>query len=269
MKKIILFFLITFTLSVFGQEEIEFKITYLPNHQYTFSQKQYTENIATIIASEEILEDLKSNGLENPQITRNTILIKSISRTGALTDEVIPFEIEVLESKGTLETGIKFLATATGPKVTIDSILSPTMTEEEKETLMASMESIMRQIEYPDRKIKVGESFQLKNPLSIPIGEKIIEMEITSVYTLTKVHNGIANFNLQELYTLKTEIKDHPVKADGNSNGHVEYDIEKQFFKSYFCDIDINMEMDFDYFLIELQGKIKFEQNTEILEIGQ
>jgi hypothetical protein len=39
------------------------------------------------------------------------------------------------------------------------------MTEEKKKTLLPAMESMMNQIKYPNRKIKVGESFEQKNPM--------------------------------------------------------------------------------------------------------
>src|SRR5690606_40560679 len=98
MRKILLLILAIITISCNGQEEIDFKVGHLPNHDYTLSQKQMSENIINYIATDEILQSLKNNGVENPTITKDTVLLKSISRTGSLEGNEFPINIELLES---------------------------------------------------------------------------------------------------------------------------------------------------------------------------
>ncbi|HHC80659.1 MAG TPA: hypothetical protein ENK46_12300, partial [Flavobacteriia bacterium] len=77
MKKTILLILLTMTIySCKSQEEIDFKVGYLPNINYTLTQKTISENNIKYIASDEILKNLKNNGIENPTITKDTSLLK-------------------------------------------------------------------------------------------------------------------------------------------------------------------------------------------------
>src|SRR5690606_29729921 len=133
MRKILLFILAIITLSCNGQEEIHFKIGYLPNHDYTLSQKQKSENIINYIATDEILQSLKDHGVENPTIQKQTVLLKSISRTASPIGNEFPINTELLESNNpTLVSGTKFFGISVNQKVRIDSIYSTTMDDERK-----------------------------------------------------------------------------------------------------------------------------------------
>lgn len=265
MKKILLFILATITISCNSQEKIDFKVGYLPNLDYTLSQKQISENTIKYIASDEVLQSLKDRGVENPTIKKDTTILKSISKTGRIEGNEFPVNIELLESTNpTLVSGTKFFGKYIDQKIRIDSIFSTTMTNEEKMTLRMTMESMLNQVEYPNRKIKVGESFKQNNPISMPIGNIVIELDINSTYTLTNISDGIGYFNLDQIYTLKTEIENYEIKVNGKGNGQIQYDIEQQFFTKYFLEMEMNLKMDLDPFSIELQTKSITDQTTEI-----
>lgn len=246
-----------------GQEEIDFKVGYLPNHNYTLSQNQTSENTVKYIASSEILENLKNNGVENPTITETNAKIKSVSTTGELNGNSFPLEVELLQSSNkALSVGTKFFGKAIDATIKIDSISSLTMTEEKKKVLLPTMETMMNQMKYPNRKIKVGESFEQKNPMSIPIADVTIEIEINSVYTLENVNDGIGYFNLDQIYTIKSANKDYEMNLDGTGNGQIEYDIKKQFFTKYYLEMAMNLTTELETFGIELQTKSITDQTT-------
>lgn len=266
MKKTILLILLIQTIySCKSQEEIDFKVGYLPNLDYTLTQKQISENNVKYIASDEILQNLKNNGIQNPTITKDTSFLKSISKTGSLNGNEFPIEIELLGSTNpTLVIGTKFFGKSIEEKTKIDSISSSTMTEAKKKTLIPVMESIMNQIEYPNRKIKVGESFEQKNPMSIPIADVTIEIEINSIYTLKKVGNGIGYFDLDQVYIIKSATKDYEMNLDGTGKGQIEYNIEKQFFTKFYLEMEMNLNTELEAFGIELKTKSITDQTTEI-----
>src|SRR5690554_3303931 len=138
MKKIFLLFLLTISItSCNSQEEIDFKVRYLSNHSYTLTQKQISENNVKYVASEEILQNLRNNGIENPTITKDKSLLKSISKTGNLKGNEFPINVELLESNNpTLVSGTKFFGKSIDGITKIDSIYSSTMTEEKKKILL-------------------------------------------------------------------------------------------------------------------------------------
>lgn len=266
MKKTIL--LILFTATIYtcqGQEEIDFKVGYLPNYNYTLTQKQISENNVLYIASDEILQKLKDNGIENPTVTKDTSLLKSISRTGKLIGNEFPMDIEILQSSNQkLANGTKFYGKSIAHIIKIDSIASPTMTEDKKRTLLPIMQSMLNQIKYPNKKIKVGESFEQKNPISMPIADVTIEMEINSTYTLKKIENGIGYFDINQVYTIKSATKDYKMTLDGTGKGKIQYDLEKQFFTKYYLEMDMDLKTELAVFSIELQTRSITDQTTEI-----
>jgi hypothetical protein len=268
MKKTILLILLTTSIvSCKSQEEIDFKVGYLPNYNYTLTQKQISENNVKYIASDKILQNLKNNGVENPTITKDTSLLKSVSKTGSLKGNEFPIYIELLESNNpSLKSGSKFFGKSVDGKTKIDSISSSTMTEEKKRTLLPAMESMMNQIKYPNRKIKVGESFEQKSPMSIPIADVTIEIEINSIYTLRKVENGIGYFDLDQVYTIKSATKDYEMELDGTGKGKLEYNIEKEFFTKFYLEMEMDLKTELEVFSIELQTKSITDQVTKIIE---
>ncbi|MGO3183874.1 MAG: hypothetical protein ACTIJ9_13695 [Aequorivita sp.] len=224
-----------------------------------------SENNIKYNGSDEFLQRLKNNGIENPTITKDTSLLKSLSKTGRLTGNNFPIDIELLESNNpSLNPGTKFYGNSIDGVTKIDSIYSTTMSEEKKRTLLPVMESMMNQIKYPNKKMKVGESFQQNNPMTIPIGDVTIEIEINSIYTLNKIGNGIGYFDLDQVYKIKSATKDYEMKLDGSGKGQVEYDIKKQFFTDYYSEMEMDLTTNLEEFGIELQTKIIAEQSTEI-----
>lgn len=266
MKKIYLLILFTSLItSCKGQEEIDFKVGYLPNYNYTLTQKQISKNNVKYIASDKILQNLKNNGIENPTITFDTSLLKSVSKTGELKENEFSIDIELLESNNpTLTSGTKFFGKSVNGKTKIDSIYSLTMTEEKKRTLIPAMESMMNQIKYPNRKIKVGESFEQNNPMSMPIADVTIQMEIKSIYTLKKIENGVGYFDLDQVYILKSATKDYEIALDGTGKGQIDYNIKKQFFTKFYLEMEMNLKTELEAFSIELNTKNLTDQTTEI-----
>lgn len=266
MKKTLLFFLLIliFT-SCKSQKTIDFKVGYLPNFNYTLLQKNISENNITYNGSKDFLQRLENNGIENPTITKDSSLLKSISKTGKLDGNNFPIEIELLESNNpTLNPGTKFYAKSIDGVTKIDSIYSSTMTEAKKRILLSTMESIMNQIKYPNKKMKVGESFEQNNPMTMPIGDVTIVIDISSIYTLNKISNGIGYFELDQVYKIKSATKDYEMKLDGTGKGQVEYDIKKQFFTKYYSEMEMDLTTNLEEFGIELQTKTITEQTTEI-----
>lgn len=262
---ILLIFLTIIIYSCKGQEEIDFKVGYLPNYNYTLTQKQISENDVKYIASDEILQNLKNNGIANPTITKDTSLLKSTTKTGDLNGNEFPVEIELLESTNpTLVSGTKFLGKSIKGTTRIDSIYSSIMTEEKKRTLIPLMESMINQISYPDRKIEIGDSFEQKNGISIPIADVNIEIEINSIYTLKEIENGMGFFDIEQVYSIKSATKDYQMELDGTGKGKINYDIEKQFFTKFHLEMEMNLKTELENFGIELQTKSITDQTTEI-----
>jgi hypothetical protein len=265
MKKITLLLLTLTVYSCQSQQEIDFKVGYLPNLDYTLTQKQISENNVLYIASDEIIENLKNNGYTNPTISKDTTFLRSISKTGAFYGNQFPLNIEVLESSNkSLGKGMKMHGNYINEAIKIDSISNSSISDKSKTELLISMESMMNQIKYPERKIKIGESFAQKSPMSLPIADVTIEMEINSIYTLKRVKSGIGYFDLDQVYSIKSATKDYKMKLNGTGKGQIDYDIEKQFFTKFYLEMEMNLKTELEAFAIELKTKSITDQMTEI-----
>jgi hypothetical protein len=270
MKKITLLLLTLTICSCQSQQEIDFKVGYLPNFNYSLTQKQISENNILYIASDEIIENLKNNGYSNPTITKDTTVLRSVSKTGELNGNQFPLNIEVLESSNkSLGKGMRMHGNYVSESIKIDSISNSSMSDKSKKELLTSMETMMNQIKYPNRKIKVGESFEQKNPMSMPIADVTIEMEINSIYTLKKVENGVGYFDLDQVYTIKSATKDYKMELDGIGKGQIDFDIKKQFFTKFYLEMEMNLKTELEAFSIELQTKSITDQTTEIIKASR
>lgn len=266
MKKILLFLTVISLYPCIGQEEIYFKVGYLPNHQYTLSQKNILEISITYITSDEMLEALKMNGIENPMINRDTTWLKSSIRTKSLQNDEIPIEMEWLESNNSeLKPGTKLFGKSKGQNIAIDSIVSYAMTEENKKYFFTSLEAMMNQIQLPTTQtVKVGESFEQLIPISIPAGNRIIDMDVKSIYTLKTVKDGIGFFDIEQVCTVNSEIEGLGLNFSGSGKGQLEYDINKEFFSNYLLDMVIDLTMDIEDIKLETKTKTTIEQTIEI-----
>ena len=215
MKKAILLILFSITIySCKSQEEIDFKVGYLPNLNYTLTLKQISENNIFYVATDEIIESLKNNGYSNPTITKDTTVLRSVSKTGELNGNQFPLNIEVLESSNkSLGKGMRMHGNYVNGVIKIDSISNSSMSDKSKMELLTSMETMMNQIKYPERKIKIGES--------IKSATKDYEMELDGTGK-GQIDYDIEKQFLTKLYlkmemNLKTELEAFSIELQTNS----------------------------------------------------
>lgn len=126
------------------------------------------------------------------------------------------------------------------------------------------MESILNQVQLPERLVKIGESFEQILPMAFPIGPMVLDMEIINNYTLTKIANGLGYFDLIQEMVLKSNFEDAEMRLDGSGEGHMEYDIKNQFFTKYAVEMEMNMTMELEEFTMELQGVTTMLQTSEV-----
>ena len=248
-----------------GQEQLQMVVGYQPNYNYTITQKQIFHNKVHYIGSVEFLQELNNNGVANPTITTDTTIIKSISKSGIETEGVFPVEMEVMESSNpTLSVGTKFFGVSKDGKIRVDSILSSTISNEIKQSVLSAVESLLNQTQLSERTIKVGESFEQTTPFSMPIADATFVMEIISTYTLSRVDNGFGYFDLEQVYKVNSSSKDYEMEMEGKGKGNLTLDIENQFFTKYFLETDLNATIDLELFKLEMLSKSVVDQKVEV-----
>lgn len=269
MKKILLLILLSISIySCKTQKEINFNVSYLPNSLYTKTQKNVTESYMKYIASDEIMQKLKEQGIENLSVTKDSSFLKYKTNTGTIVGNEFPIVLEPLESEDPfMDNNSKFYGKSVEGKIQIDSISSTTFTQQEKAILFPILESMIDKVNYPKRKFKVGESFQQEDPLQLPLATgEAMDIMINSIYTLKKVKRDIGYFDLEQHYHFTSPLQDFEVEIEGIGKGKVKYDIEKQSIINYYVEMKSLLKSDLEDFSIQLESKIITEQTTEVIK---
>ncbi len=253
------------------QDQIDFKVRYKPslNYNSTFSRSSHSE--MTYKGSEDFLRKIKSKGVDNPTITDNQQLIQAVFRTGKLTgSDKFPIAIEFI--KTTSSNGNKEIPDGTkiygkgsiGELPIIDSVSSGELTQEYKDALKQSMQSLLSQINLPEKKVKVGEQFTRDNPLNFPVAGVTLEATIKTIYKLVSISHDTANFDISQVYTFITDLTGHIIKAEGNGKGKLLYDIKNNFYLLYQIDIKMDTQLSLDNYELEIKSSSSSIKTTSI-----
>lgn len=273
MKKIILILLVLTRFASYSQssESIKFKISYNPETSYRQSMKQTTHVEMQYSGSEDYLKILKEKSINNPIIVDNDNNSELVIQTGKSTDNSnFPLTIEFVNS--TSKNGIKVIPNGTliyghcskDTLFTLDSIVSDGLEENFKTMFLQLIQKTMSQFIIPEKNVKVGESFFIENPLSIPIGGMKIEMNIITNYTLLKINNGIAEFDIFQVFKVISTMSDITNNSKGSGKGKLMYDIKENFSTKYQIETEMEMNMKLDNINLDLKTKTGIDIETEI-----
>lgn len=252
------FLLLTSTLS-FSQQSITFKNEFQPNKTYTTKTVTTTYSEVEIIADEELKEQLKNNGFSTPMVTEGeintTIIIKTHQRK--LNGDIeATLEYDEMSSTNTINgetktenlpfVGMKIKGKYDrDSKLYIDSIIGDNVTEEMKSILLTTIESMQQSIDFPDKEMKVGDTFNSDIPMSIPMpGMNPIEIVIKTDYLLTKIKKGKAYFDFDQSIELGMDIEEMNFSASGSGVGNAIFDIKESSLTDYFSEIPMKMIME-------------------------
>ncbi|PBQ33232.1 hypothetical protein CNR22_16100 [Sphingobacteriaceae bacterium] len=273
MKKILLALLLVNQIYSYSQSKnsITFKIQYNPETKYSNTIEQTSYNEITYSGSKEFLRSLKDKGIENPTITNKSSKMETLFKTGKSTDgKNFPLTIEIVttsssDGKKDIPDGLLLYGHGSmGAMPTLDSVVSEGINEELKKTLLQTMQSMFSQLDLPERQVKVGEKFSIETPLNIPVAGVTLEMIITTTYKLLSVNNGVADFDVVNVYTMKTTITKYTINATGSGKGKLLYDIANNYYVNYQTDTKMDMSMKLDNFNIDLKTKSGFSQTSVI-----
>lgn len=250
MKKIAAFLLVSFiTLSAAAQKTVTFKVAYKPNTVYTQNMAQTATNNISYKAPEDILGMLEAQGVKNPTITENKTKSVSVTTTGKLTGGEIPLTTKMSLDAGTAEKIIPDNTMLYG-KVkqdglpVFDSIRAPGMQKEIKDVFLKTVQATLAQIIIPEQKVKVGQTFTLNTPLSIPVGPAMMNINDAATYKLIKVEGTKAYFDVSHIYIIDTDVSGQPIKGSGSGTGKLVHDLANNYILNQ--DITMSMQMGFD-----------------------
>lgn len=270
--KIVPFFAFTFlTLTCAAQKKNIFKMHLSPEMKYEQKVSTTFENTISYEGDDAFLAKLKARGNENPEITKRSSISESVITTGTeSSDGWFPITIEYTNSDtGDSKTGMPdgtkiFGRDSIGQKPVLDSIVSTEIPEASKKILLKSIQNSFVKIDFPEKKLKPGDTFVKEDTLSVPVVGAKVEILISTTYTLISVKKNIAVFDLSEVHTMVSQHTKFKLDASGSGSGKIKFDNKNHYFLEYDTNVEMAMNIDFNEYIMHLNQKNKIERRCVI-----
>jgi hypothetical protein len=270
MKNLLSFLLITLAFNAFGQDEIFFKSTYLPNTTYTQKIVNKTESKITLSGSDEVMKKLAERGMQNPVIRNEEKENRIVMQTGKLKNGRFPLTmnfVQVGEGKSALPSGTIIHGYCQENSLPVlDSISSSTLDASFKTALLKTIKSLISQIQLPQKMVKVGEQFEIKTPIKLPIGEKPVEVVTNTIYKLIQITGNNAIFELTQTYSMNGDAIGATMvgTAKGSGKGKLTYNFVKFYNEYYELDAELFVTVHSPMITIDLASKTNQKHTISI-----
>ncbi len=247
MKKICILALMCFSLTqVKAQKGVVLKVKYLPNHDYQTSLSMDMKLVATITGDQQIIDKLNSQGITQPVNANLSLAMSGDSRTGAMAaDKTFPINIDYKINNISVSANGKEMPIP--PKITekdlkvvghvsedwkiqIDSAEGKKVTDSTEKKMKQMMNLFQKQIQFPDKALKPGDTFTQGSPMDIPITQgQSIHIDAGMTYKLVSISDGKAYFDLTPNFSMNLQIKTVSINVSGTGTGKMVYDIKNNF----------------------------------------
>ena len=200
MKKIT-FLLFLFTLFVHSQETYKFESKFHPEKKYTLKITVSSSN--KMARNDKVLNKATSTEMIRTPTTGKKISDGKFPATMEFGDVI--FSENGKQTLNSLSQTIINGSFTEYNKFVIDTILNSKIDQKTRNILKAAFKNLKPEIDFPEKPLKIGDSFINKIPMNIPIEGKQINMLMTKTFTLKNVQNNIAEFILNEIITMGAE----------------------------------------------------------------
>ena len=255
-KKLIFSLLITSSLTSCAQESVILKPEFKANTKYRTDMKMNMTSEVEFAGNEAMMEMLKKNGSQMPMLTTNETTMSSVATTNkADKNGNIPVTMvfEKMSSKMIVQgntinnenpyEGMRILGKYDNDqKFILDSIVGGNVTEELKKTMTTMSELMQKVIKFPEKPMKVGETFRSEAPLSLPFpGTTAMSAKIGTNYLLTEIKGNKAYFDVKQTILMNMNNKQSEMVANGTGTGKMVFDTKDHFITSYKAQLPMEM----------------------------
>ena len=255
------------TLTACGQDQIDFANEFKPESEYVITTSSDTKTEVKFEASEDFINHLKSKGIDNPQITDESSVMKIAYITGSSNDSVIPIEIKYIETgmpqDGFIRNGESLKGTySLKDKIKITELPDASRIGMEANQLMSMMSDGFSIDLFNKGKLSVGDSVTITSPLNIPLGQYQITIDIVNTYVLKSINSSNANFDITSTCILKSDYPQITLKASGGGSGSCVYNSAQKRMLSRTTDLKLTMTA-------EIQDGVKMNIIQEMTTIEE
>jgi hypothetical protein len=246
--------------AVKAQKTVPFKLKFLPNHTYTITGNTVTDSrINSVGKGNAMKKGSQKRSLESKGNTAMGYIIKT-GPVGAGGN--FPFTVTITNfSSKNIVNGVAQAAPKNNPVVgaisrglctrdgqmQTQSVTFPNADAKTQKAVLNMVNKLGDEIKFPNRPMKIGESFTQEKPFNVVNGQKSIGIKTTIIYTLKAVKGNLAYFDTKEAITMNIATPKPTGNADmkttGNGKGTMIYDIAHNMAIAKADDLDMKMDM--------------------------
>jgi hypothetical protein len=252
MKKIFYVLLLLTAVKVKAQDAVVFKMKYQPDHKYSSVIMMGMDMHVNMTGNEQMAEKLKAQGITMPLALKVKINLSGDINTGKIAsggafpltvdysvqDLLVDFggnEIEPLKGKN---IGVKIYGhDLPDGKIIADSSVVNNKKDTSQKAISGMLNSLQNQIKFPDRPLKVGDTFTQDAPMNLPTTSKInagdSKTSVKSTYKLTSIADGKAYFDVTQTMDIEVSVKMVKVVLTGDGSGKLVYVVKDNFPASF------------------------------------
>jgi hypothetical protein len=258
-----------------AQKEVLFKMKVNPNRNYAMLMNMNMNMEMNVEGDTAMINKIKKSGQTFPMVMTIATTTSANIKTRALAADKIPFTMTMQSQSGKMTINGKentmpvpvsneniYGFYTTDGKMDIDSIAGKKVNAALKENMIKLMEGIQAKVKFPDKLMKVGDTFTQSMPIDIPIAGFSAKMNNTITYKLTAIENNKAHFDLK--YDMVSDMSGQQISITmtGGGDGKFVYDIPA----SYGVDMISNMNINYSLSMpqapaVKMNGKLKMLVN--------
>jgi hypothetical protein len=261
MKKLCLLTLMCLSLTQLkAQKATTFKIKYLPNRNYQTSVNVDMKINANLTGDQQLMDKLSSLGITSPALANLLLGLTGVTKTGSAgADKTFPLTMDYkinnisvsangkdlpIPPKAT-EQDLKMVGHISSDwKLVIDSAEGKKVDDTTEKKMQQMMDLFQKQIQFPDKPLKPGDTFTQGSPMSIPISQgKNVQIDAAITYKLISISDGKAYFDIVPDFSLNFSMKDVSVNMSGTGTGKMVYSMKDSFPLSKTANINMKIKV--------------------------
>jgi hypothetical protein len=112
----------------------------------------------------------------------------------------------------------------------MDSAEGKKIADSTEKKMQQMMDLFQKQVQFPDKALKPGDTFTQGSPMDIPITQgQSIHIDANMTFKLVSISNGKAYFDLVPNFSMNFQIKTIAINISGTGTGKMVYDIKNNF----------------------------------------
>jgi hypothetical protein len=285
MKKIYLLALMCLTfIQLKAQDGVTFKIKFMPNRNYKTDISMNMKLNAAVTGDPAILDKLKSSGITPPITALFDFGMGGIMQSGAAgSDGSFPLNIDYKFNK--LSVSVNGQEAPIPPSISdkdikvsahvgsdgimmIDSAAGKKVDDTSRNKMKQMMNLFQKQIQFPAKGMKPGDSFTQTMPMNLPIGKQMggdVKINYSTTYKLISISDGKAYFDVVPNFSMDFNIQNKmSFSISGTGLGKMVYSIKDNFPVSNSGNFTMKIKVKSDKVNVDADGTVTTNSTTTI-----